>query len=176
MYYKMRCNSTQFVMYYKLRNYYNLQRNKAHSLLRKKSSECLFKNNLWWWYLIFIEKCSMENHWATTKHLYVGCCYMWWGQAAMSLDSFDLTVMHVVNRIFIISVSNSWMFTYHDKWNRNGNILNRCCPSMAFRRVYFTTIALNLWLLRQCEYNPQFRRRWEHLLTLLMSVIISLEC
>ena len=29
MYYKLRCNSTQFVIYYKLRNYYKLQRNKA---------------------------------------------------------------------------------------------------------------------------------------------------
>ena len=29
MYYKLRCNSTQFVMYYKLRNYYKLQRNRA---------------------------------------------------------------------------------------------------------------------------------------------------
>ena len=28
-YYKLRCNSTQFVMYYKLRNYYKLQRNNA---------------------------------------------------------------------------------------------------------------------------------------------------
>ena len=27
MYFKLRCNSTQFVMYYKLRNYYKLQRN-----------------------------------------------------------------------------------------------------------------------------------------------------
>ena len=27
MYYKLRWNSTQFVMYYKLRNYYKLQRN-----------------------------------------------------------------------------------------------------------------------------------------------------
>ena len=27
MYYKLRCNSTQFVIYYKLRNYYKLQRN-----------------------------------------------------------------------------------------------------------------------------------------------------
>ena len=30
MYYKPRCNSTQFVIYYKLRNYYKLQRNIAH--------------------------------------------------------------------------------------------------------------------------------------------------
>ena len=30
MYYKLRCNSTQFVIYYKLRNYYKLQRNTAH--------------------------------------------------------------------------------------------------------------------------------------------------
>ena len=30
MYYKLRCNSTQFVIYYKLRNYYKLQRNSAH--------------------------------------------------------------------------------------------------------------------------------------------------
>ena len=29
MYYKLRCNSTQFVMYYKLRNYYILQRTSA---------------------------------------------------------------------------------------------------------------------------------------------------
>ena len=29
MYYKLRCNSTQFVIYYKLRNYYKLQRNKG---------------------------------------------------------------------------------------------------------------------------------------------------
>ena len=29
MYYKLRYNSTQFVIYYKLRNYYKLQRNKA---------------------------------------------------------------------------------------------------------------------------------------------------
>ena len=29
MYYKLRCKSTQFVMYYKLRNYYKLQRNTA---------------------------------------------------------------------------------------------------------------------------------------------------
>ena len=29
MYYKLRCNSTQFVIYYKLRNYYKLQRNMA---------------------------------------------------------------------------------------------------------------------------------------------------
>ena len=29
MYYKLRCNSTQFVIYYKLRNYYKLQRNSA---------------------------------------------------------------------------------------------------------------------------------------------------
>ena len=29
MYYKLRCNSTQFVIYYKLRNYYKLQRNRA---------------------------------------------------------------------------------------------------------------------------------------------------
>ena len=29
MYYKLRCNSTQFVIYYKLRNYYKLQRNTA---------------------------------------------------------------------------------------------------------------------------------------------------
>ena len=29
MYYKLRCNSTQFVIYYKLRNYYKLQRNNA---------------------------------------------------------------------------------------------------------------------------------------------------
>ena len=32
MYYKLRCNSTQFVIYYKLRNYYKLQRNKPHQL------------------------------------------------------------------------------------------------------------------------------------------------
>ena len=32
MYYKLRCNSTQFVIYYKLRNYYKLQRNKAFQL------------------------------------------------------------------------------------------------------------------------------------------------
>ena len=31
MYYKLRCNSTQFVIYYKLRNYYKLQRNIASS-------------------------------------------------------------------------------------------------------------------------------------------------
>ena len=29
MYYKLRCNSTQFVIYYRLRNYYKLQRNNA---------------------------------------------------------------------------------------------------------------------------------------------------
>ena len=29
MYYKLRCNSTQFVIYYRLRNYYKLQRNMA---------------------------------------------------------------------------------------------------------------------------------------------------
>ena len=29
MYYKLHCNSTQFVMYYKLRNYYKLQHNTA---------------------------------------------------------------------------------------------------------------------------------------------------
>ena len=29
MYYKLRCNLTQFVIYYKLRNYYKLQRNNA---------------------------------------------------------------------------------------------------------------------------------------------------
>ena len=29
MYYKLRCNSTQFVSYYKLRNYYKLQRNRG---------------------------------------------------------------------------------------------------------------------------------------------------
>ena len=29
MYYKLRCNSKQFVIYYKLRNYYKLQRNNA---------------------------------------------------------------------------------------------------------------------------------------------------
>ena len=33
MYYKLRCNSTQFVMYYKLRNYYKLQRNNADTNL-----------------------------------------------------------------------------------------------------------------------------------------------
>ena len=27
MYYKLRCNSTQFVIYYRLRNYYKMQRN-----------------------------------------------------------------------------------------------------------------------------------------------------
>ena len=30
MYYKLRWNSTQFVIYYKLRNYYKLQRNKGN--------------------------------------------------------------------------------------------------------------------------------------------------
>ena len=30
MYYKLRCNSTQFVIFYRLRNYYKLQRNNAH--------------------------------------------------------------------------------------------------------------------------------------------------
>ena len=29
MYNKLRCNTTQFVMYYKLRSYYKVQRNKA---------------------------------------------------------------------------------------------------------------------------------------------------
>ena len=32
MYYKLRCNSTQFVIYYKLRNYYKLQRNTASQI------------------------------------------------------------------------------------------------------------------------------------------------
>ena len=31
MYYKLRCNSTQLVIYYKLHNYYKLQRNIANS-------------------------------------------------------------------------------------------------------------------------------------------------
>ena len=31
MYYKLRCNPTQFVMYYKLRIYYKVQRNKANT-------------------------------------------------------------------------------------------------------------------------------------------------
>ena len=40
MYYKLRCNSTQFVIYYKLRNYYKLQRNKgANALLRSHSQQ-----------------------------------------------------------------------------------------------------------------------------------------
>ena len=30
MYYKLRYNSTQFVIYYKLRNYYKLQRNNMY--------------------------------------------------------------------------------------------------------------------------------------------------
>ena len=34
MYYKLRCNSTQFIIYYKLRNYYKLQRNTATMALR----------------------------------------------------------------------------------------------------------------------------------------------
>ena len=37
MYYKLRCNSTQFVIYYKLRNYYKLQRNSA--VLRNLKSQ-----------------------------------------------------------------------------------------------------------------------------------------
>ena len=74
----------------------------------------------------------MECHWATTKHVYVCCCCMWWCdgvcvRAALSLvESFDPADMHVVNIIFIISVSNSWMFTYHDNWNSHGKIVNSC--------------------------------------------------
>ena len=44
------------------------------------------------------------------------------------LKWYDLAVMHVVDTIFIISVSNSWIFTYHDKWNSHGKIVNSCCP------------------------------------------------
>ena len=98
---------------------------------------------------------------------------MWLGpRAALSLvKSYNPAVMHVVDTIFIISVSNSWMFTYHDKWNSHGKIVNSFCPAVFTLNA--TVCALNLWLLRQCEYNPQFRRSWEHSLTLLMSVIIS---
>ena len=38
MYYKLRCNSTQFVIYYKLRNYYKLQRNTAPSEIANKDT------------------------------------------------------------------------------------------------------------------------------------------
>ena len=34
--------------------------------------------------------------------------------------------MHVLKTIFIITVSNSWIFTYRDKWNRHGKIVNTC--------------------------------------------------
>ena len=39
MYYKLRCNSTQYVIYYKLRNYHKLQRNNADSLLEDFSGK-----------------------------------------------------------------------------------------------------------------------------------------
>ena len=73
---------------------------------------------------------------------------------ALIVELFDPKVMHVVNTIFIISVSNSWMVTYHQKWNSHGKILNSCCPFTVTRCVYFMTVcAPNLWWLHQCEYN-----------------------
>ena len=61
----------------------------------------------------------MESHWATTKDVYVGCwhccmCRCDWvrDRVALSLvESYDPAVMHVVVTIFIITVSNSWLFT-----------------------------------------------------------------
>ena len=68
------------------------------------------------------------------------------GRRCHFVKSLDPAVMFVVNTIFIISVSNSWMFIFHEKRNSYGKIVNSCCPFMVARRVYFTTVcALNLW-------------------------------
>ena len=42
-------------------------------IIMEKSSEYFFKNKLWWQYLLLIENYSMESHWTTTKHVYIGC-------------------------------------------------------------------------------------------------------
>ena len=39
MYYKLRCNLTQFVIYYKLRNYYKLQRNTALTIFENRAKD-----------------------------------------------------------------------------------------------------------------------------------------
>ena len=45
-------------------------------------------------------------------------------------------------------------------------------PFMETRCVYLTTACTNFLLLRQCKYNPLFRRRWEDLLSI---SVISFE-
>ena len=151
----------------------------AHSLLLKNQVNVFltinYDDNTY--YLLRIIRWKIIERRQNMCTLAVAACVDVMGSRLSLVESFDPAVMHVVNTIFIISVSNSWMFTYHDKWNRHGKIVNSCCPFMVARRVYFTTVcALNLWLLRQCARNPLFRRSWEHLRTQLMSIIISFEC
>ena len=78
------------------------------------------------------------------KYVYIDCCCVCWCdgagfRAALSLvESYDETaIMNVVDTIFIISVSNYWMFTYRDKWHSHGKIVNSCFPFIEARRVYF---------------------------------------
>ena len=148
---------------------------KAHSSLRKHpvNETLTIKYDDYTYYLLRIIRATTK-HCRSTLHFTVVACVDVMGSGLSLVESFDPSVMHVVNTIFNISVSNSWMFTYHDQWNSHGKIVNSFCPFMVARRVYLTTVyALNLLLLRQCEYYPQCRRSLEHLLTQLMSVIIS---
>ena len=154
---------------------------KAHSLSQKNPVNVTltinYDNNTYYLLRIIGRKIIERRQNMCTLHLAVAVFVDVMGSGLLLVESFDPAVMHVVNRIFIISVSNSWMFTYHDKRNSHDKIVNSWCPFMVTRCVFFTTVcALNLWLLRQCEYNPQFWRSWEHLLTQFMLVIISFEC
>ena len=80
MYYKLRCNSTQFVIYYKLCNYYKLQRNIAwlqgtqHK--RKLQQERylpslgLFLVTFWWAQLRTIHNTSGDACWSVWIKVY----------------------------------------------------------------------------------------------------------
>ena len=61
MYYKLRCNSTQFVIYYTLRNYYKLQRNNA----------CIAIN---WWRVYAAYICDADSDVMIVYQDNVGAC------------------------------------------------------------------------------------------------------
>ena len=103
---------------------------KAHSLLRKIQRMCLTMNyddNTY--YFLRIIRCKIIERRQNMCTLAVAACVDVIGYRLALVESFHSAVMHVVKTIFIISVSTSWMFTYHDKWNRHGKIVISWAPS-----------------------------------------------
>ena len=75
------------------------------------------------------------------------------GRRCHLLNRFILQLglyMYVVSTIFVISVSNSLMFTYQDKWNSHSKIVNSYCPFMVARLVYFIGVLFAHWI---CDYS-----------------------